>query len=1176
MRQESVCISSLQTPKNSLRTFYNPPTLTSTTLPDLTDTTSTLLDLYQPTDRASTQPPQRSLIDLRTIEPSQIASHLHKPTEPSSPSPSPSPSPSSAGVTGSLRYSHNPSNLSTSSPPSSGNLHSISHKVNNLQNLPPWDRPLEHDMDRAIGLFGPPIKPYYQGLISRRTILHSDGNPPKRIDQSTQWTRNYVQVTGNTMSSWDAAELDLAASQGHHVSPSYTNITDARVYLLSDLDPSSLDPPHPHVFYLNNAGRNKLAFACPDQNSLISIVSAIRLATWERSRLFEIYTGTLLGLRVPQSSDLPPIKEITEGWLTVRFPGDTEWVRVWCTITDKNHMHSGGSGGGRSSVSAQGHRESLWNRRASLFNLAGFGNRSSSQPDHHTGPSPPSDLESEPTLVFHSKKGNKRSILGSMTALTLAAAVYPESRALIEASTIFKLEGTFKRLNPDDSSDQHHIQSHSQLGPEGFILATPGEGNSLNDMLAWLLGIMGAFNLYGRPNQLNYDPSDPSSLYFAYPLDPARLFLDCQVARQLDVNQNSLRQIRLGFISLVAQAAHYGLKPEGPADSSADHSLPQSPSRHQQQVGEGTPQIFSSASPGNSAHQALGYDNHSFADKGLLDQLAHPSALSAQDGLDVAIPPTSSNRSFVSKEAYLDGPVANDENLKKSGNSSPVAKPLATVTSPAPSSLQSSQASIPISSVEKLPRSPLGHKVQDTESTSSDLRAKVRDSDEDQEGVEDMLFALSLAYGETPNSETEEKPIERKELSTSNSVLPRSPSSLTPIPSKLSDEDSKIEILATPAAPPKTSFPSTFAAGKKSAARLAAAQAAQAADKAAIGTQPIRNTILYQGNTTNSMMIPGGNFSHASQQFLTPQHALDSYQHQQHQGSRVVSQYGNRSEMGQFPSSSSRREIPAVLREQPTIEVTDPTAVAGLRPAISEHGLLHRVMQERQEKSAKSIQEAAHFSGEPLLQVSAKPPPPQTGLLGAIASHERDRKREGGMGAALTERARERAVRQREDEMIQRQSMMFNPMGGQMMMPGGNGMMPMMYNPAMMGLPNQNVMVPNLAYEQMMFQQHQMQMQMLAAQQAYMNSFGGYPISGSAGNVGMIGGVGGHQSMYGAPSGISTGQMIHTLPQQQQSSTGLPGTQLSMSGRPQSNNNLPGVNPNLAGNQNQYTSHHPY
>ncbi|CAH7686520.1 hypothetical protein PPACK8108_LOCUS21176 [Phakopsora pachyrhizi] len=78
-----------------------------------------------------------------------------------------------------------------------------------------------------------------------------------------------------------AAELDLAASQGHHVSLSYTNITNARVYLLLDLDPSSLDPPYPHVFYLNNASRNKLAFACPDQNSLISILSAIRLAIWE-------------------------------------------------------------------------------------------------------------------------------------------------------------------------------------------------------------------------------------------------------------------------------------------------------------------------------------------------------------------------------------------------------------------------------------------------------------------------------------------------------------------------------------------------------------------------------------------------------------------------------------------------------------------------------------------------------------------------------------------------------------------------------------------------------------------------------------------------------------------------------------------------------------------------------
>lgn len=223
---------------------------------------------------------------------------------------------------------------------------------------------------------------------------------------------------------------------------------------------------------------------------------------------------------------------------------------------------------------------------------------------------------------------------------------------------------------------------------------------------------------------------------------------------------------------------------------------------------------------------------------------------------------------------------------------------------------------------------------------------------------------------------------------------------------------------------------------------------------------------------------------------------------------------GGHEQQSQFPSSASRREMPAVLREQ--VEQVDTT---GLRPAFSAHGLLQRVMQEKQEKSARAIQDAAHWSGEPLLHVDRKPGPPQNGLLGAIASHERDRKRDGGMGAALTERVRERKAmegRQREMDDMHRASMAGGgmPMMGypgypQMMHPS---MMPMMYNPTMMGGMGMMGSPPGSAggagYEQMMFHQaQQMQMQqqaMLAAQQVRNLAFRLWPTHFACG-VSLIG-----------------------------------------------------------------------
>lgn len=110
--------------------------------------------------------------------------------------------------------------------------------------------------------------------------------------------------------------------------------------------------------------------------------------------------------------------------------------------------------------------------------------------------------------------------------------------------------------------------------------------------------------------------------------------------------------------------------------------------------------------------------------------------------------------------------------------------------------------------------------------------------------------------------------------------------------------------------------------------------------------------------------------------------------------------------------------------------------------AVAQHGLLQTGIEQKQNKSAAQLEALAKETGGPLLQLEHKAQMPQGGLVGAIASHERDRKRDGGLGATLTERDRERRtaeLRQREmDQMGQRQA--FGGAGPHFGIPGMPGM----------------------------------------------------------------------------------------------------------------------------------------
>lgn len=224
-------------------------------------------------------------------------------------------------------------------------------------------------------------------------------------------------------------------------------------------------------------------------------------------------------------------------------------------------------------------------------------------------------------------------------------------------------------------------------------------------------------------------------------------------------------------------------------------------------------------------------------------------------------------------------------------------------------------------------------------------------------------------------------------------------------------------------------------------------------------------------------------------------------------------------EPGRAPNVAAEQQRDTFVQLEPAETMTK---------AFTPQGLLSAGIQDKQDRSAKRQEELARETGASLINVPNKPPPPQMGLLGAITAHERERKREGGVGAALTEREREKRIaedRQRRfddqqklqlDQMQQGGSMYggqfpgFNMMGGNPMMMM-NPMNPMMgMNPMMTGgmMPMMTGGLAPMMTGQMGYPGMYSPQQMFAAQQAAnayqqaMMAFSGSQMGGAEGGPG--------------------------------------------------------------------------
>lgn len=208
-----------------------------------------------------------------------------------------------------------------------------------------------------------------------------------------------------------------------------------------------------------------------------------------------------------------------EGYARIRIAGQTDWKRVWFVVQEG--MEASDQNSGRTAPQGTVKKK----RMSHLFS------RDSNIPQ--------SPVPTKSMIYFFAgpKAKDRRKPLMTFYHVTQAFGVYPERPELINRSTLMKIEGTF---GDDDMAGTLRTR-------EGWILVMPELENNVGqaaEMLKWIVGklpytlsrtcltssftaLHDAFELYGRPEAWTWDPRDPISLMFGYPVGPQKEVRSC-------------------------------------------------------------------------------------------------------------------------------------------------------------------------------------------------------------------------------------------------------------------------------------------------------------------------------------------------------------------------------------------------------------------------------------------------------------------------------------------------------------------------------------------------------------------------------------------------------------------------------------------------------------------------
>lgn len=242
-----------------------------------------------------------------------------------------------------------------------------------------------------------------------------------------------------------------------------------------------------NVLSISTAANNRYLLHFSSINSLTQWTAGIRLSMFEHATLHEAYTGSLIAGKGKGLNNIRTIMTRStmpyEDWVRVRFGAGTPWRRCWCIISPPEEKEY---------------------QKAVKTAKKGSGYARLQAPKGQ--------------IKFYDvqKVTKKTKPIATITDAYAAYAIYPQSKPLIDQSTLIKLEGLIT-LHPQETTSEAFIfvMPEVRAGLTGFEM-----------LLRWLFPAYDTLVLYGRPTRLVADVRDTRGLMFAMPTDRRYGYLD--------------------------------------------------------------------------------------------------------------------------------------------------------------------------------------------------------------------------------------------------------------------------------------------------------------------------------------------------------------------------------------------------------------------------------------------------------------------------------------------------------------------------------------------------------------------------------------------------------------------------------------------------------------------------
>ena len=208
---------------------------------------------------------------------------------------------------------------------------------------------------------------------------------------------------------------------------------------------------------------------------------------FEHATLQEAYTGSLIAGKGKLLNNIKTIMDRmrirNEDWTRVRFGAGTPWRRCWCVITPPDEKDI-------QKQQKLAKKKSAYERTAPLKGNIKF---------------------------YDTRKTKKVQPIATINDAYSAYAIYPQSKPLIDQSTLVKIEGSIT------------IHSTPETTTDGFVFVMPEVHPAVSGfemMLRYIFPVYDVFALYGRPTRLIADTLDTRGLMFALPQEKRYGYLE--------------------------------------------------------------------------------------------------------------------------------------------------------------------------------------------------------------------------------------------------------------------------------------------------------------------------------------------------------------------------------------------------------------------------------------------------------------------------------------------------------------------------------------------------------------------------------------------------------------------------------------------------------------------------